>query len=170
MKLKKLISPFVFVTCIVIAFSYLDNIVRFLVIESKFQTEKGYVVSVGLHTETSGSFLMQTSQTIPVAMIKLKSTTTELKDAQLLSKFKAGDSIYVCFKYQQYRFSPENKRIEVGDVALSIDKLKTVAQLEKEYKTKSDEVVSQYQNITMIICCGLLTLSVLIFFVKFVHQ
>jgi len=151
MKLSKLIFPIVFAIIITLGFTFIDDITKLMVHESEFKTERGYVKSVDLHTETSGTFLSINSETIPVAMIELPNITAELKDKQLLSKFKAGDSIYVRFKEQTSSVVHIKNKIVIEDVDLLKSNLKSESKLTESAKAERDELIQPYAMATSIV-------------------
>jgi len=169
MKLSNLIFPVVFAIIVAIIWTFKDNIINSGVKESVTYTERGYVESVGLHTETSGTFLSVHSETVPVAMIKLPSTTTELKDKELLSKFKAGDSIYVRFKYQEISFLPMNKQVLIEDVDLLKANLKSESKIKEQHKAENDKI-DQMWPVIATVSILIVAMAFISFIVRLQHQ
>jgi len=169
MKLSKVIFPLVFVIIVAIVWTFKDNIIKSAVKESVTYTERGYVESVGLHTETSGTFLSVHSKTVPVALIKLPTTTTELKDKKLLSKFKAGDSIYVRFKYQEISFLPMDKQVLIEDVDLLKTNLKSESKIIEQQKTENDKI-DQIWPVIATISILIVAMAFISFFFRFQQQ
>lgn len=168
MKFSKLIFPVVFVIVIMGLWTFKDNIVKLMVHESEFHTERGYVESIGLHTETSGTFLSVNSETIPVAMIKLPNTTAALKDKQLLSKFKEGDSIYVRFKYQSSSTLQIEKTVLIEDVDLVKNNLKSESKIIEQEQAERDELLQPY-GIALSIALGLIVIFAFLSFIRHMY-
>ena len=146
--ITRLVIPIAILCAVYAVYYYSNNITNSAVKHSKYFTERGYVASVGLQTETSG-FLFVTSRTIPVAMIKLQSVTTTLKDEQLLSKIKQGDSVFVRYKYE--KLAPFKKQMLIGDVDLVKDRLKKESEIVKQDKAEIDELNSWGDNVSSIL-------------------